>query len=493
MLIAVLIPSVVGAQDKVQTYSKQTFSNEELAQMLAPIALYPDALLTQLLMAATYPFEVIEAERWLTKNPYVTGDALDEALQAKDWDVSVLALCHYPKVLTMMSENLSWTARIGDAFTNQAEDVMDTVQELRIRASKAGNLSTTKEQIVIVEGRIIRIEPVSMDYIYVPAYDPYVVYGHWWLPLFPPFPILLPGLVVTGPGIIFSPRFYVGFGVFGWSNFNWRERNVVIVDIDRTRRFNRRYHDYRGPDHRPWRPDSDRRYVRERRGNEIPRFHPPGRPLPDGKRWDRRPGGDVPEPGRRRPPDKPRVPSITDMEKRPIPRLGENERRPDGRVPSITDREKRPIPRLDEKDRRPDVGTPGIIDRDKRPEPPRLGDKDRRPDVGTPGIIDRDKRPEPPRLGDKDRKPDVGTPGIINREKQPRLGQPEADPGKRPGDGVPRVTDSDRVKQPDRRLMEQDKPVQVRERDMKSDQPFTPREEKQDRPERGGMNREGRK
>ncbi|KAF0154544.1 MAG: hypothetical protein FD159_2542 [Syntrophaceae bacterium] len=450
-LIAVLIPCAAGAQGDAQTSSQQTFSNEELAQMLAPIALYPDALLSQILMAATYPFEVVEAERWLTKNPYVKGDALDEALQAKDWDVSVLALCHYPKVLTMMSENLNWTARLGDAFTNQEEDVMDTIQELRARARAAGNLATTPEQKVIIEERYIRIEPIGLDYIYLPAYDPYVVYGHWWLPLFPPFPIILPGLVVAGPGIIFSPRFYVGFGVFGWSSFNWRERSVVIVNIDRTRRFNRRYYDYRGPDHR-WRPDRDRRYVRERRGGEIPRFHPPGKPVPPGQPWDRRLGGDGPDPGRRRmPPDRPRVPSVTDREKRPIPRLDENDRRPDGRVPSVTDMEKRPIPRLD----------------------------------------------------DRERRPDGGTPVIINREKQPRLGQPETDPGKHPGSGVPRITDSDRVKQPDRRLIEQDKPVQVRERDMKSDQRFTPRAERQDvpqrsidrgdRPQRDGMNREGRK
>ena len=97
-LLVALIPCAAQAQNNIQPSAGQTFSNEELAQMLAPIALYPDPLLSQILMAATYPFEVVEAERWLTKNPYVTGDALDEALQAKDWDVSVLALCHYPKI-----------------------------------------------------------------------------------------------------------------------------------------------------------------------------------------------------------------------------------------------------------------------------------------------------------------------------------------------------------------------------------------------------------
>ena len=166
LLSVLLIPCAVRAQENGADRQVQTYSNEELAQMLAPIALYPDALLSQILMAAAYPFEVAEADRWVSSNPYVTGDDLDEALQAKDWDVSVLALCHYPKVLAMMSENLSWTAALGDAFTYQEEDVMDTVQELRNRAYEAGNLSTTDEQKVIVEERIVRIEPYSYDYFY---------------------------------------------------------------------------------------------------------------------------------------------------------------------------------------------------------------------------------------------------------------------------------------------------------------------------------------
>jgi len=306
-LFMLLIPCGGVAQNDDQTYSRQTFSQEELAQMLAPIALYPDPLLSQILMAATYPLEVVEAQRWLTKNPYIKGDALDEALQSKDWDVSILALCHYPKVLNMMSDNLSWTARLGDAFANQEAEVMDVVQELRARARAAGNLSTTAEQNVIEDDRYIRIEPISPDYIYVPAYDPYVVYGHWWLPLFPPFPIILPGLVVTGPGIVFSPRYYVGFGVFGWSSFNWRERNVIIVNMDRTRRYNRHVHQYRYPDRHHWRPDRERRDVRERRAGEIPRFRPPVRPASNAERWDRKPGGDVIQPDQRQRPDQPRI------------------------------------------------------------------------------------------------------------------------------------------------------------------------------------------
>lgn len=297
VLLTLLIPPVVSAQGDVQYLSNQaigqqskTFSQEELAQMLAPIALYPDTLLAQILMAAAYPFEVAQAERWLTKNPYVTGNALDEALKVKDWDVSILALCHYPKILTMMSENLHWTARLGDAFTQQKEAVMDAVQELRGKARDAGNLATTQEQKVIVEDRIIRIEPVHPDYIYVPAYDASVVYGAWWYPMFPPMAIVLPGLVVAGSGIVFAPRFHVGFGVFGWSDFDWRERNLIIVNMGQTRRFNRRYHDYKGEGHHPWRFDHDRRNFRDKRNGGIPGFSPGVNPSPGGQRWDRRSG-----------------------------------------------------------------------------------------------------------------------------------------------------------------------------------------------------------
>lgn len=368
LLLLMLIPCASFAQNDERAYSNQTFSNEELAQMLAPIALYPDPLLSQILMAATYPFEVAEAERWVTRNPYVKNEALDEALHTKDWDVSVLALCHYPKVLTMMSENLSWTARLGDAFTNQEEDVMDTVQELRARARAAGNLETTRQQKVIIEDRYIRIEPYAVDYIYVPAYDPYVIYGAWWLPMFPPFQIILPGLVVTGPGVFFSPGFYVGFGVFGWSNFDWRERSVVIVDIDRTRRFNRHFHSYRVPDRHHWRPDHDRRFVREKRAGEIPRFHPPVKPRPDIRQWDRKTGSDGITPDKRKPsPDKPRV---IDRNKRPDqPRIGERDGKADSEKPRVIDKD------------RPGLQNRRTIDKEKRMDQPRVLDRDK---IGPP-------------------------------------------------------------------------------------------------------------
>lgn len=392
MLIAVLIPYGVSAQDDVQASSSQTFSNEELTQMLAPIALYPDSLLSQILIAATYPFDVVEAERWLTKNPYIKSDALDEALKAKDWDVSILSLCHYPKILTMMSENISWTARMGDAFANQEQDVMDTIQELRARARAAGNLSTTKEQNVIVEDRFIRVEPVNPEYIYVPAYDPYVIYGSWWLPLFPPFPIILPGLIVTGPGIVFSPGFYFGFDWYGWCRFNWRERHITIINIDRTRRFNRHIDVYRPMDNRPWRPDIDRRHLREKRAGEIPRFHPPVKPTVNGPRPDRKPGGPVITPDKRRDPSgKPRV---------------------------INDKTKFDHPVLDDKDRKSAPVTPGVINRDKRP---RVNQPDIEKDkpIRQPRVIDRSNLPPSNPKATEDRRPVIQDRGNT-REIEPQ-------------------------------------------------------------------------
>jgi len=278
-VIVILVPGWAQSQDNSGSSSAQNFKQEELAQMLAPIALYPDALLSQVLMAASYPFEVVEADRFLANNPGLNGDALDNALKEKDWDVSVLSLCYYPKVLSMMTENLNWTARLGDAFINQQQEVMDTVQELRAKAYAQGNITTTPEQNVIVEERIIRIETSSPDYMYVPVYDPYVIYGPWWYPAYMPFPIFYPGVAVIGPRIAFSPRVYVGFGVFGWSAFNWRSHNMMIVNIDRTKRFNRNVNVYRGVEHSPWRPDRERRFVREQRAKEIPRYRPVVRTL----------------------------------------------------------------------------------------------------------------------------------------------------------------------------------------------------------------------
>ena len=262
------------------------FSKEELAQMLAPIALYPDALLSQILIAASYPFEVAEAERWISFNRDLDNATLDQALSHKDWDVSILSLCHYPKVLRMMNDNLKWTAKLGDAFVNQKQGVMDTIQELRARASSQGYLVTTDEQKVIVEQRIIRVEPAYSDYLCVPVYDPLQIYGPWWYPAFPPFRIFYPGVAVIGPGIVYAPRLFIGFGVIGWSFFDWHTHRVWIVNLDRTRRFYKHAHVLHRPGHYHWKPDYKKREMpplpkRENLFIHHPRVNSP-RTVPEG-------------------------------------------------------------------------------------------------------------------------------------------------------------------------------------------------------------------
>jgi len=184
LAICLALPAPLFAQDG----PAKTFKQEELDQLLAPIALYPDDLLTQILMASTYPLEVVQAERWAKQNKSLKGDALKAALGKQTWDNSVKALVPFPDVLTMMSEKLEWTQKLGDAFLAQQKDVMDTVQRLRKKAADAGNLKSSKEQEVKKEGNIIIVEPANPQVIYVPAYNPTVVYGTWAYPAYPPYP-----------------------------------------------------------------------------------------------------------------------------------------------------------------------------------------------------------------------------------------------------------------------------------------------------------------
>ena len=128
-------------------------SQDLLDSLLAPIALYPDQLLTQVLMASTYPLEVVEAARFVKANPNLRGAALDDALKDKTWDPSVLSLAAFPQVLDMMNEQLDWTQRLGDAFLSDEASVMNTVQSLRQKAQQAGNLQTTEQQRVVVQDR----------------------------------------------------------------------------------------------------------------------------------------------------------------------------------------------------------------------------------------------------------------------------------------------------------------------------------------------------
>ena len=220
-----------------QSSGAATFKQEELEQILAPIALHPDPLISQILMAATYPLEVALAERWARQNASLKGDALTAALEKQDWDPSVKSLVNFPQVLTMMSEKLDWTQRVGDAFLADQKKVLDTIQSLRAKAQASGNLKTTKEQTVIVEEKIIKIEPANPQVVYVPTYNPTVVYGAWPYPAYPPY-------YYYPPGYVASSMFAFGAGVamsaawgYAWGSCNWGGGDVD-VDVNRNTNIN---------------------------------------------------------------------------------------------------------------------------------------------------------------------------------------------------------------------------------------------------------------
>jgi len=215
----------------------QGFKPEEIDALVAPIALYPDELLSQIFMASTYPLEIVEASRWAKQNKNLKGDALAQALEKQDWDPSVRSLVNFPDVLSNMSEKLDWTQKLGDAFLSQQKEVMDAVQRLRAKAQAAGNLQTTEQQKVIVEEKVIKIEPASPQVVYVPTYNPTVVYGAWPYPAYPPYPWY-------PPGYVFGSMFAFGAGValgaawgFAWGGCNWG-RGEVNVDVNRNTNFN---------------------------------------------------------------------------------------------------------------------------------------------------------------------------------------------------------------------------------------------------------------
>jgi hypothetical protein len=222
-------------QQKALTQAKPAFTQQELDQMLAPIALYPDSLLSQILMASTYPLEIVEAARWSKANPNLNGDQAVQAVKEKLWDPSVKSLVAFPQILTMMDEKLEWTERLGDAFLAQQQQVMDTIQNLRQKASAAGNLSSNDQVRVSQQGQSIVIEPANPQVIYVPYYDPALIYGPWWWPAYPPvvwapWPgyFIRPGYAVGfvwGAGIPVGPRFF--FGAFNWLH---RVVNVTVVN-----------------------------------------------------------------------------------------------------------------------------------------------------------------------------------------------------------------------------------------------------------------------
>jgi uncharacterized membrane protein YgcG len=231
-------------------YAQQT--PEQLQQLVAPIALYPDSLVAQILAASTFPEQVVEADRWVQSHPDLKGEALGQAVDKEPWDPSVKALTAFPSVLGNMDKNLSWASSLGDAYYNQQQEVMDAVQVMRQKAEASGNLKSTPQQTVTTQGSTVVIEPAEPDVVYVPAYDPWLVYGGpivaWpgWYPY--------PGIWYGGPYLSFGVGFGIGFfGGFGWGwghwGFDWHNHYALYNHgryYSRSRTFYNRNNFYRG-------------------------------------------------------------------------------------------------------------------------------------------------------------------------------------------------------------------------------------------------------
>lgn len=221
----------VGAQQSAQG---GTFQNDQLEQLVAPIALYPDALLAQVLMASTYPLEIVEAARWSAKNSKVTGDKLEAALKEQTWDPSVKSLCAFPDVVKRMNDNLDWVQDLGDAFLGQREALMACVQTMRRKAYDSGNLKSSKEITVTEQtDKVIVIQSAQPEVVYVPTYYPTAVYGGWsypsyyYPPMYPPAP---------AGGMFFSFTAGMVWGAAIWGDCDWGG-NDVDIDIDNYNNF----------------------------------------------------------------------------------------------------------------------------------------------------------------------------------------------------------------------------------------------------------------
>lgn len=223
LLILFVLPAASMAQQTETRYSEA-----EIDQLLAPIALYPDVLLSQILMASTYPLEVVQAARWSQRNRGLEGEAAVNAVAGEDWDPSVKALVAFPQVLAHMDEDLDWTQRLGEAFLFQEEEVMDRVQILRQRAYEAGSLQGLQHVRVSRDREVIIIEPASPQLVYVPYYNPQLIYGGWWWPSYQPY------YWAPSAGLHLGVGFYWGGGIrvapgFFYSTVHWPQRHIVIV------------------------------------------------------------------------------------------------------------------------------------------------------------------------------------------------------------------------------------------------------------------------
>jgi Protein of unknown function (DUF3300) len=259
--LSLCLTAIPGALSARQDSSAPTSSGSpeyasktpaQLQQLVAPIALYPDSLVAQILSAATFPEQLVEADRWIQAHPDLKGDALAKSVDEQPWDPSVKALTAFPSVLGNMDKNLSWTSSLGDAYYNQQADVMAAVQVMRQKAEQAGNLKTTQQQVVKTESETIIVEPADPEVVYVPAYDPWVVYGYPVVVAWPGW-YAYPGIWYSGTyvsfGVWYGVGFYYGYG-WGWHHWgcdwhhHWVEHDHYRYS-SRSRTFYNRDHYYR--------------------------------------------------------------------------------------------------------------------------------------------------------------------------------------------------------------------------------------------------------
>src|ERR1700754_1154503 len=223
-IAGIAMPTIALAQTPAKV------SSQQLDSLTAPIALYPDALLAQVLMAATFPQQVEDAAQWSKSNPQQHGDDAVKAVASEPWDPSVQSLVAFPQVLATMASKPDWVTQLGNAFLAQPNDVMDSVQRLRKQAQQAGNLKTTEQQKVIVEQSTIQIVPASPQVVYVPTYNPTVVYGAWPYPAYPPVYVPPPPGYAIATGFATGLAFGAGVAVANslWGGFNWNTHDVNI-------------------------------------------------------------------------------------------------------------------------------------------------------------------------------------------------------------------------------------------------------------------------
>jgi hypothetical protein len=392
----------------------------QLEALLAPIALYPDSLLMQVLMASTYPLEVVQAKRWLGqgRNAQLKGEDLAKAMEGQSWDPSVKSLVPFPDVLTMMNDQLDWTQQVGDALLAQQEDVLNAVQVLRGRAQAAGTLQSGPQQTVNVTTnvtvpppapgapvpvvapppQVITIAPTQPETVYVPAYDPGVVYGTWPYPSYPPTYYPPPPSWGLGSALLTGMAFAGGVALvgslWGWASPSWGRGNVD-VNVNRYNNINVNRNQITN---NQWRHDSSHRHGVAYRNDQVRNAY---RPADAAQRADAR--------------DQFR--GRTDQIQREggldRAQIGDRDRPGGGDRPNLGDRD-RPgggdRPNLGDRDR------PGAGDR------PNLGDRDR------PGGGDRPAAGSRPNLGDGQR------PGGVDRQNLADRERPNAGAAQRPAE-----------------------------------------------------------